>query len=103
MARADGGVVGQGEQHFADAAHQSLVAAAGQVGAADALLEQHVTAEQQTGRGIIKGHMPGRMPRHKQYVKPYAAGRNSLTGRTQWAWLRAAPPLPPNPPAPAPP
>ena len=79
MAGVDAGVVGQGEQPFADALKQGVPVAARQVGAPDVTTEQRVSGEQAPRLLVIEGDAAGRMSRHGDDPQPLPSETDGVT------------------------
>lgn len=63
------GGIGQGEDFVADGLDELGVVAAGQVGAADAALEDDVAAEEPPFLAVVKRDVPGAVARGEEYLK----------------------------------
>ena len=61
MPRQDFGVVWQAEEFVLDAVQLILITSSGQIGAPNALLEESVATEEQSGFGDMEGRRTGRM------------------------------------------
>ena len=63
------GIVGQGEEHFADTMHQRLPIAAVKVGATYSTGEEHISVESRALFFKIKGHPAWGMPWGEKHLE----------------------------------
>jgi hypothetical protein len=69
------GVIRQGQHLGVNAGEQGFVTGAGQVGAPDASLEDHVAAEQNFGAGAVEHNVPKGVSRGKAHFHRHTADR----------------------------
>ncbi len=73
-----GHIVAQREQLLVDAADELVEIAAGQIGAADAALEEHVAGDDEALRLTVEGDMPRSMPRNEEHLEFIGAERDHV-------------------------
>lgn len=78
MARMDHYLIAQGIELGADALEEQFLIAAGQVRAADAVLEEHVATDDKALLGVVEGHMARGMARHEEHVQCFVPEADHL-------------------------
>ena len=86
MTRKDDGISGQLRQDIGEAAHQLCIAAAVEVGAADAHTEEGVAGEGGMLLGAVEDHAAGRVAGGLQYLQAVVAEADDLVGAEETAY-----------------